>query len=87
MFAPIAACPVCALLAPLDALKRVFAEIPTVSMIFVISAAQVITMLPVALAIVIVLPDTAEAEMSVPPIVTVIAPSFLYVPVGESVVV
>ena len=54
---------------------------------FVIVAAQVITMLPVTLAIVIVLPDTAEAETSTPPIVTVIAPSFLNVPVGESVVV
>ena len=58
-----------------------------VSMMFVMTAAQVITMLPVTLAIVIVLPDTADAEMSTPPIVTVIVPSFLKVPVGESVVV
>ena len=56
-------------------------------MMFVMTAAQVITMLPVTLAIVTVLPDTADAEMSVPPIVTVIEPSFLKVPVGESVVV
>ena len=56
-------------------------------MMFVMTAAQVITMLPVTLAIVIVLPDTADEEMSTPPIVTVIAPSFLKVPVGESVVV
>lgn len=72
---------------PLPALSRVSAEIPTVSMMFVMTAAQVITMLPVTLAIVTVLPDTADAEMSVPPIVTVIEPSFLKVPVGESVVV
>ena len=56
-------------------------------MMFVISAAQVITMLPVTLEIVIVLPETVDAEMFVPPIMTVIAPSFLKVPVGESTVV
>lgn len=72
---------------PLDVLSRVFAEIPMVSMMFVMTAAQVIPMLPVTLAIVIVFPDTAEVDMSVPPIVTVIAPSFLKVPVGASVVV
>ena len=87
MFAPIAAYPTCVLFAPLDVLSRVSADIPMVSMIFVIAAAHVITMLPVTLEIVIVLPETADAEMSVPPIVTVIAPSFLYVPVGNSVVV
>ena len=56
-------------------------------MMFVMTAAQVIVILPVTLVMLTVLPETADAEMSVPPIVTVIAPSFLYVPVGESVVV
>ena len=54
---------------------------------FMMTAAQVIAILPVTLAIVIVFPDTADAEMSVSPIVTVIVPSFLKVPVGERVVV
>ena len=71
LFAPIAAYPLCVLLRPLAVPKNVSAEIPMVSIMFVITASHVITMSPVTLAIVIVLPDTAEEDISTPPISTI----------------